>query len=519
MKKIFPMKKIFLTSCWFVGIVATSAVCISAEEFGKASEWVVDRNTETGSFVSTMELVVHPMASSQPVFKHQLFPEDFDLKEGNAAIYYIQALAFFEQTSARDRVREWELRAIDQKDNQENPVPDPHKWLSMPVSELPLKDVREFLGFLEFQVPLIERATRLRDFKFDRHIRDEDNPVLYLLPEIQVIRDLARKQSLRCRLAVAESNPSRALKIIKEQYTLANHLGDDEFLVSTLVGCAISNIATTDALLAVQMEDTPNLYWAISALPDPMITMKRAHSYERQFMFEQLKVLREVGEEPRPMYYWDGFIDRLIVQLEPLRVEGLFTDGALKDIEVLNRETMLKLVEDAYPAAKKYLVETCKLDAQQVEDYAKPQVVFLACTRFGRILCDESFKWNHIPRWQALESESFQQLETWREEQVAQLGWPGEVMNMFLVAIDASRRAQCRVEQSLSLLQTVEALRLYAADHPGKLPSSLDDLSVPAPIDCATGKPFQYHLEDGVATIESASIHNHRHVVHLKLAE
>lgn len=90
---------------------------------------------------------------------------------------------------------------------------------------------------------------------------------------------------------------------------------------------------------------------------------------------------------------------------------------------------------------------------------------------------------------------------------------------MFLVAIDASRRAQCRVEQSLSLLQTVEALRLYAADHPGQLPTKLEDLTVPVPLDCVTGKPFGYELTGGVATIEAAPTGKHRYVVQVKLAE
>ena len=509
----------FAAGCLLSALTTLGVTTATAEEFGKNGSWTVTQDEATSGHVSTMQLVIHPRANSQPIFQHLLMPDDFELRSGNAAIHYLKAMAFLEQNGPRESVREWERKAIEQKEDDENAVPNPHDWLDMPISELPLDDVRKFLGYLDFQVPLIERATRLRSFEFDRYIREESDPVLYLLPEIQVIRDLARKQSLRCRLAIAESNSLQTLKVLKEQYALANHLGDDEFLVSTLVGCAISNIATADALLAVQLEETPNLYWAISAMPKPMISMKRARSYERQFMFEQVKVFREFDEEKRPEAYWPGFIDQFINQIEPMRTEGLFNGGPLKELESLDRDTMFKLIDEAYPAAKRYLIETCNIDSRLVEDYHKPQVVFLAAKRFGRILCDESFKWNHVPRWQALESKSFQQFDGWREEQVAQLGWPAEIMNMFLVAIDASRRAQCRVEQSLSLLQTVEALRLYAADHPGKLPTQLEDLTVPVPLDCVTGKAFGYELAGGVATIEAAPTGKHRYVVQVKLAK
>jgi len=63
------------------------------------------------------------------------------------------------------------------------------------------------------------------------------------------------------------------------------------------------------------------------------------------------------------------------------------------------------------------------------------------------------------------------------------------------------RRAQARTDQRLALLRTVEALRLYAADHDGRWPDKLDDLTVPAPIDPVTGKPFNYKLSEQTATI------------------
>jgi hypothetical protein len=49
------------------------------------------------------------------------------------------------------------------------------------------------------------------------------------------------------------------------------------------------------------------------------------------------------------------------------------------------------------------------------------------------------------------------------------------------------------------LLRCVEAVRIYAAEHDGKLPARLDDVRLPLPVDPATGKPFTYKLDGKTA--------------------
>jgi hypothetical protein len=61
------------------------------------------------------------------------------------------------------------------------------------------------------------------------------------------------------------------------------------------------------------------------------------------------------------------------------------------------------------------------------------------------------------------------------------------------------RRAQARLEQRIALLRHVEALRMYAAAHDGKLPARLSDFPVPLPNDPFTGKPFRYEVAGDTA--------------------
>ena len=63
---------------------------------------------------------------------------------------------------------------------------------------------------------------------------------------------------------------------------------------------------------------------------------------------------------------------------------------------------------------------------------------------------------------------------------------------------------QTALERSLAALRVIEALRMHAAAHDGKLPDKLDDLTeVPVPDDPGTGRPFEYGLQGDTATLVS----------------
>jgi hypothetical protein len=55
--------------------------------------------------------------------------------------------------------------------------------------------------------------------------------------------------------------------------------------------------------------------------------------------------------------------------------------------------------------------------------------------------------------------------------------------------------ARARLDRRIATLRCVEAIRLYAAVHGGKLPAKLDDVKdVPVPLDPVTGQAYPYKL-------------------------
>jgi hypothetical protein len=70
-----------------------------------------------------------------------------------------------------------------------------------------------------------------------------------------------------------------------------------------------------------------------------------------------------------------------------------------------------------------------------------------------------------------------------------------------LPRVGNARRTQGALEHRIAVLRHVEALRMYAASHEGKLPDKLEGIGVPLPPDPFTGKPFAYALTGGTAKL------------------
>lgn len=497
MKRLFCMA---LSS--FIAVAASTSFCgmARADEPIRDGDWSDQRDDQLGIVIKTMELVVTPKAEPRPALRHHLIPDDFDLREGNAAIYYLRAMGFLEQNYARDMLSDSlkkARKAAEEKGEDSSNFP-PYSWLDMPLKELPLEDVKKYLQLLSFQPRDLAEAARRRSFSMDRNLRQEPNPVGVLLPDIQTMRELARNQSLRCRVAIAEGRSDDALAILGQQVALAKHLGTDEFLVSNLVGAAVAGIAFGDALQLCQMPTAPNLYWAFATLPNPMIDFRKSIAYERQFLFEQVKVLREVDEQPRNAGYWQDFIDRLLPQMGGLDMMGGVSNS--KDSDTF-RATIVAAIAAGYPGAKRYLIEDFGMDPNKVDSYTTAQTFFLAVKRFYEQTCDDNSKWHSIPYAQAIASNQYMSLKKRMATDSQRIGWASIPTEMFLASFDAIYTAQQRLQQTIALIQTVEAIRMYGASGEGKLPNSLEGLPVPAPVDPLTGKPFQYELNGDKAIL------------------
>ncbi len=466
--------------------------------------WITDTDPASGITIQIMEITLHPQPEPQPALKYRFLPDEFEMQDGNAAIYYLRAMGFFEQSNVQERLAELRRDARETAKITGKSISDlpPYNWQATVPSELPIEKVKEYLALLAFQPRDLAAAKKLNSFSLDRNLRDVENPMNLLLPEVQVMRELARNQSLRCRVAIAEGRFEDAFEIIGQQHALARHISNDPVLVSNLVGIAISGIAWTDTLHLLQMPNAPNLYWAFAALPKPLISLRKANAYERQFYFLQAKAMREVDERPRSVEYWHEFIDRILPQLLPLAYEFDFTPD--EDMEN-NRIAFVSFISASYPGAKRYLLDVIGLEPAVVDRYPVAQVFFLAQKCFYERARDEQHKWQFIDYSDAIANPEYQSRDERFKQSVDYIGGATFPASALLPWFQTALAAEQRCAMQIAMLQTLESIRMYGAAHGNQLPPSLDELRLPAAQDPFNGKSFQYELDNNTAVLSTAS--------------
>jgi hypothetical protein len=153
-----------------------------------------------------------------------------------------------------------------------------------------------------------------------------------------------------------------------------------------------------------------------------------------------------------------------------------------------------------YPEAKRALIAEGRPPAE-VEAMPVVQVAALYSIQEYRRLRDESYKWMYLPYWK-----SYNRVDQAIMEPVGdKLANPLLAMFRLLTpALNAARLAALRVDRHFDALECVEAIRLYAHAHAGKLPASLDEITdAPVPEDPATGRPFVYKVDGDTATLSA----------------
>src|SRR5262249_26437764 len=129
----------------------------------------------------------------------------------------------------------------------------------------------------------------------------------------------------------------------------------------------------------------------------------------------------------------------------------------------------------------------------RVAKFPPMQVILLDEKRDHEFQRDERLKLLALPPWQIASLVGDELHEPGEDGLFAEL----------LPQIIKLRGTQAQLEQQIALLRHVEALRLYAAEHGGKLPARLGDSPVPLPDDPVSGKPLGYTADGTTAHLES----------------
>src|SRR6188472_1164682 len=226
--------------------------------------------------IEIVRMTVTPAAEPVPALRYRLVARDIDLKPGNAVPYYYRA-----QLNIAAAMKE--LRKEFDEDTQLSPWYGPVDADATPIAKLPLEKVRKASRkFDPSYKEHLRTAFERRNCDWELGIEDMHGADIFsfLLEEVQGCREIGRMMALRSRLAIAERRYDDAIESMRNQYRLGRDVAKMPFIVCGLVGVAISNMANGPLIDLIANRDSPNMYWAISELPQPLINVRREARFE-----------------------------------------------------------------------------------------------------------------------------------------------------------------------------------------------------------------------------------------------
>lgn len=446
--------------------------------------------------VKIIRLHLTPAPEPTPALKYQLLPRDIDRLPGNAAMFYYRC---------------WMDRNVMYRVLREKYGESYETWRDIPLAELPKEKVRDCVYQVAKRMLQQLRVGTHReycDWDFQEKTRIGSNLFTFTLPEANESRGIARLLALKTRLEIAERRFDDAFETLQDGYQFARHVSETRFLVTRLVGMANTRIMNQQLIELIGSPGSPNLYWALAELPRPMIDLRPAIEFEMDVPYRMLPFLRDAENAGGSSEHWQALIVDALDQLRELDATPLFGVEVGEDQWNLKKNIAATLlVEKAYPSAKKALIES-GMSRERVEAMPAAQVAAIQASRTYRYVADAMEKWSLLPYWQARARMDEVENELREQGYFGPAAAEKEIIPLastLLPAVGAVMKAAVAVDRDLAGLQTIEALRMHMAEHDGKLPQSLDEITVvPVPINPVTGKFFPFYRDGDKCFLEVA---------------
>jgi hypothetical protein len=269
---------------------------------------------------------------------------------------------------------------------------------------------------------------------------------------------------------------------------MSDKVGRDPTLVSGLVSLAIMSQMNDALTRLMNRPESPNLYWALAGFPARQATLRHALDTERSYVALSMPSFLRLrsGGQLSPAEWRELFLD--IWAIIDVGSESGSAKTHPDPVATASAETTRQAREEYARSHQMTDADVAKVDPIVVlGNFYYQQFV---------VMFDEQYKLRALP-YPELLPRSKQQTEAVakiREEQ------PENPFQVYGFAPTVRRFAHA--DRQLAALTAVEALRSHAATNSGRLPARLDDVTeTPVPTNPATGKPFEYRLADGVATL------------------
>lgn len=417
---------------------------------------------------------IRPAAESVPALRYELMPGILDQGPGNAAMGYSRAFSpeWF-VTLRRPGLSEKILESVE-----------------TPLRELPRKEL-DLLRTLPLLQEL-DRAARRSTCDFEMAARIREHGIHLLIPEMQAMRLIGTCNAVRARLELADGRFDQAQHSLQTGFALARHLGECPVLVISLVGTAMAQSHLNVVEDWIRAPGSPNLYWALTNLPQPFLDFHQAMELEvRAMILVQIPRLRDLEKA--------HLSSPELLELRDQTARAMHQMAGSDSVDWQAAAAVAGWTLRYYAEAKRDLIAS-GMPAAEIESMPTLQVVLIHGYRRFRTLQDDAVKCFRLPYWEA------QPRLLALEKDLRASGQRSSLLPFqdYLPNPAGLRAAMARTERRIAILRCVEAIRAHAAAHDGKLPAKLTDIrEVPIPTDPMTGKSFDYQLEGDLAVLRA----------------
>jgi len=408
------------------------------------------------------DLTVSPRAIERPLMKYRLMPAEYELHEGNAAPILLRL--------------PWE-----QTPYFANEVPKLSEYLDLPLNSPKFQGNEVFPYFRRIKSAAYRKAADWQYPIGEQPFGD------ILLPDLQGGRNIVGYGlSAWIRQRLSQGKLEDAREGIRVGLAVSRHYGRTPFAIAQLVCSAVDSILLARVGELISQPDSPNLYWALTQLPRPLVDARPSVEMGERFL--QMTV--------------PGLDD-----LRQIRTKEAWTGRALAVIQFF-RESDQKPGENA--AAFERVVKAARAELPAWTDGGTKRVEEMsdgeAALRWLIDIYDDLMGERAVvtsldpplafPRLAALQK----RLEDFEATMGAHKTYLAiQILNSYI--------APHKLEREIDALRIIEAVRHYAAGHGAHLPESLDKITdLPIPNDSFTGKPFHYELKDEAATLSGDAI-------------
>ena len=454
---------------------------------------------------SVTTIPLQPASTPRPALKYRLIPERYGLIPGNAALFYHRANLLVAQRKDVDQSgpKAWAGHSNLSVEDQI------FEWNKLPIVDLPRSEVQAVLDRFTSVIREVEAGAKRDHCDWELAHRAEGFELL--LPEIQNSRSLTRVIELQARLAIAEGRLDDALGSIQTGMVLARHVADGPTLIQSLVGDAIAQQMIGCLELVIGSPKAPSLFWALADRPRPMIDLRSALEGERHLIELEFPGLADLEKGVWSVDQARRLAESLQAKLFNLvdidtipELSGIFPTALSPTVRRLALASLFARVE---PEARQALLVEGR-SAAEVDAMPVVQVAMLHAYRQFQERRDLVDRWGNVPYPASagqFKSEALSAEQVRANPILA-------ILATLESGIASTKLASVRVDRRLDALQVVEAIRLDASLHDGRLPANLGAIkNLPLPLDPALGLPFEYRVDGTSATVSApspAEVHN-----------